>query len=111
MALYVTLDEIRAHAHIVSDVDAGALAAEVAALTLYNESAHAEVANYLNRTLDSLLTGVAPAQVFPAPVKHAILILCANAIMQAESIVIGTISSELPTVQRLLQPYRLNMGV
>jgi hypothetical protein len=105
---YVTLVEVKAHANVEGDVTD-------AMLQLYIDSAEAHVSNYLNRSLDSLLDEVVePAEpdpaTFPKPVKHAILLLVADAIEQRSTQIVGTITAELPTAERLLQPYRLLMG-
>lgn len=105
---WVTRDEVKAHANVEGDVTD-------AMLDLYIASAEAHVSNYLNRSLESLLAPVeAPAEpdpaTFPAPVKHALLLYIADAIENRGTQIIGTITAELPTAERLLHPYRLQLG-
>lgn len=103
MSAYVSLEEIKAHANVEGDVTD-------AMLTLYLASAEQAAANFLDRSLASLLTDEDP-DTFPAPVKHAILLYVTDAIEQRGTQIVGTINSELPTARRLLDPYRLLLGV
>lgn len=105
---YVTLDQAKAHCNVEGDVTNEML-------QLYIDAAEAHVSNYLDRSLDSLLLPVeAPAEpdpaTFPKPVLYAILLYVADAVEQRATQIVGTINSELPTAQRLLQPYRLQQG-
>lgn len=106
--MYVSLLEAKAHCNIEGDV-------ADSMLQLYIDAAEAHVGNYLNRSLASLLLPVeAPAEpdplTFPTPVKYAILLYVDDSVANRGTQIIGTISSELPTAERLLQPYRLQLG-
>jgi hypothetical protein len=105
---YVTLDEVKSHANVEGEVTDSML-------QLYIDSAEAHVSNYLNRTLDSLLLPVeAPAvpdaATFPKPVRHAILLLVTDSI-ENRGCIVNVPANVLPTFERLLYPYRLEIGV
>lgn len=99
---YVTLPQAKAHANVAGDVSD-------AMLQLYIDSAEAAVSNYLNRGLDSLLLEEDPAS-FPLPVLHAILMHVADSIENRGTVIVGTSFQILPSAERLLFPYRLELG-
>lgn len=53
---------------------------------------------------------VAPTNI-PAPLKAAILLLVGDLYENAEATIVGTIVADNPTVDRLLYPYRVNLGL
>jgi len=107
--MYISLGMAREHCNITTEVSD-------ALLQLYIDAAEARVASYLNRSLTELLDPIAPPDVidpaaYAAAIRLAVLYYVADPVSQRESIVIGTISSTLPTVENLLYPYRLGLGV
>jgi hypothetical protein len=87
-------------------------------LQLLIDAAEARVEAYLNRPLSEILDPVAPP-VVPDPVQTAgaavrlgILKWVVDEVDNKGTFVVGTISGEMPnTVERLLYPYRLGLGV
>lgn len=91
-------------------------------IAFYLSSAEQEAMDYINRkiyaTQDDLdiavfenTAGESPVVVTPA-IQNAILLILGHRFANREDIVIGTISSPLPSGSRsLLMPYRYGMGV
>lgn len=102
--MYVTPEIARAHCNAEADVPADLL-------QLYIDSSERTVAEYLAQPLEDLLQTDGDNTSLPADVKHAILLYVANAVANRETIIVGTIFAELPTATRLLQPYRVGLGV
>lgn len=107
--MYVSLSLAKEHCNITSEVSDTLLQA-------YVDAAEQRVASYLNRPLNEVLDPIEPPDVadpvgFAAAVRLAILMYVADAVDNRGSLVIGTISSELPTADRLLYPYRIGLGV
>jgi hypothetical protein len=85
-------------------------------LQLLIDAAEQRVATYLNRPLTEILDPVTPPdaadpQSYAAAVRLAILLYVSDAVDNRNTIITGTISSELPTAERLLHPYRIGLGV
>jgi hypothetical protein len=85
-------------------------------LQLMVDAAEARCAAYLNRPLSQVLDPITPPDVpdpseFGQAVRLAVLLYVSDAIDNRGTIVTGTISSELPTAERLLWPYRVGLGV
>jgi hypothetical protein len=107
--MYVSPALAREHCNLTAEVSD-------ALLQMYIDAAEARVSAYLNRPLSQLLDPVPPPDVpdpqeFAAAVRLAILMYVADAIDNRGTIVVGASASELPTVERILHPYRVLLGV
>jgi|SRR5919107_5344351 hypothetical protein len=102
--MFTSREIARAHCNADADVPDSLI-------DLYIESAETSCAQYLAQPLEDLVEGEGEEAKLPADVRHAILLYVANAVANRETIIVGTIFAELPTATRLLQPYRLGMGV
>jgi hypothetical protein len=106
--MIISLSEIKSHLridHADSDSD----------LMLYIEAAEADVANFLNRSLTSWgpegsPVGGSPSAAVPEPVRHAIKMIVGDLYENREAA--GAVAVQInPTCQRLLFPYRIELGV
>jgi hypothetical protein len=106
---YVSLALAKEHCNITAEVSD-------TLLQMYVDAAEQRVAAYLNRPLSDVLDPIEPPDVadpvgFATAVKHAILLYVADAVDNRGTLVIGTISSTLPTAENILYPYRVGLGV
>lgn len=105
--MFITLTQAKEHCSITTEISD-------AMLQLYIDASEGRVATYLNRPLDTLMDAGADE---PDPVGYGnavrlgILLYIMDAVEQRGTIVTGTISSELPTAEKILHPHRLNLGV
>jgi Phage gp6-like head-tail connector protein len=102
--MYVTLALARAHCNAEADVPDSLL-------SLYIESAERSCEKYVGQPLEDLEETEGDPETIPAEIRHAILLYVGTAVLSRETVVIGTIFSELPAASRLLQPYRVDLGV
>ncbi len=99
----LTLDEIKAHLRLDGSE-------EDAHLTLLNEAAQDYATQYINRAIPwHAETGT--VEPVPASVKAAILLTIGDLYENREGQFVGTIRSDNPTVLRLLNPYRVGLGI
>jgi len=106
--MVVSLELAREHCNITDEVSD-------ALLQLYVNAAEARVAAYLNRPLADLSNATPPRvddpEAFAAAIQLGILLYTADPVAQRETIVVGTITSSLPTAESILYPYRIGLGV
>ena len=106
--MIVSLSEIKTHLRIDhSDSDSD--------LLLYILAAESDVANYLNRSLGSWgpegsPVGGSPSAAVPEPVRHAVKMIVGDLYENREAGGEATMHIN-PTCQRLLFPYRIELGV
>jgi len=106
--MLVSLTEAKSHLridHYEADAD----------LLLYIAAAEAHVANFLNRNLDRWgehgSPSGSPSLPVPEPVRQAIKMIVGDLYENRESATTGATVSVNPTTERLLYPYRLQIGV
>jgi len=100
--MYVTLALAKAHCNVSTEISDSLL-------QFYIDTAEQRAADYLNLALATLVPE--GGEGIPAPIRAAVLFWVADMVANKESIVVGTISSELQVPFQLLQPYRIGMGV
>lgn len=106
---YVSLSLAKQHCNVIDEISDELM-------QLYVDQAEQRAATYMNRPLSDVLDPIAPPDIedpagYAEAVRFAILLLVADAVDVRGTIVIGTISSTLPTFENVLYPYRLNLGV
>lgn len=107
--MYLPLTLVREYCNLTTEVSDQLL-------QLFVDAAEQRVAGFLNRPLSQILDPIAPPDVadpadYGQAVRLAVLLYVADAVDNRGTIVTGTISSELPTAERLLWPYRIGLGV
>ena len=107
--MIVSLSEIKTHLRIDhSDSDSD--------LQLYILAAEADVGNFLNRSLSSWgpegsPVGGSPSAAVPEPVRHAVKMIVGDLYENREAANADITIHINPTCQRLLFPYRIELGV
>lgn len=104
--MFLELSEIKAHLRL----ELKPCSENDHMLAMYTESAIDYASNYIGRPIPWQDENDIDVPV-PAAVKHAILLLIGDFFENRESTVIGAISSNLGTVERLLHFHRIGMGV
>lgn len=111
--MLISVETIKQHLRLDMDPDSEL---DVELERLY-EVAVDYASNYLGRPIpweaetEDSSSSSSETMIFPKAVEQAILILIAEYYENREQNVIGTITAELPTVQRLLHFYRVGLGV
>ena len=105
--MLIPLMEIKSHLRLPLEVDVE-VDAEIERL---HDAAVDYAEQYLGRNIPWSDDESSSEILFPASVKHAILILIAEFYENREQHVIGASVASLPTVERLLHFYRIGLGV
>ena len=99
----LTLTEIKAHLRIDDAV-------QDAQLQSLSEAAEDYAAQYLGRTLPWQDSQGADVPV-PASIRAALLLIIGDLYENREGQIVGTITADNPTVERLLHFYRVGLGI
>ena len=105
--MLIPMMEIKSHLRLPLEVDVEA-DAEIERL---HDAAVDYAEQYLGRSIPWSVGESSSETFFPASVKQAIIILIAEMYENREQTIVGTITSTLPTVERLLHFYRVGLGV
>lgn len=99
--MFVPLSLVKEHCAITAEITD-------ALLQIYIDAAEARAATYLNRTIATLADLDTEGK---NAVRLAIVLFVMDAVEQRGTLVVGTISSEMQTAEKLLHPYRIELGV
>lgn len=97
----VTLAEAKLHLRVDQDT-------EDSVITIYMAAAEEYIEKYINRTIPNKNL---PAGSVPAPIRAACLLLIGDMYQNREAQVVAATIAENPAMFRLLQPYRVNIGI